>query len=107
MNRLWTVVFLLTGLELSLAWEIKVLEHNNQTTTPNFTSTEKSYLSKDDATIGTAVGVTLAAVVVIGIIIVIIIMKWKKVSPLTFIRNCNESTPTGEESEPMKDMKTN
>lgn len=94
-------------LELSLAWEIKVLEHNNQTTTPNFTSTEKNYLSKDDATIGTAVGVTLAAVVVIGIIIVIIIMKWKKVSPLTFIRNCNESTSTGEESEPMKDRKTN
>lgn len=92
--------------ELSLAWEIKVLEHNNQTTTPNFTFTEKSYSNKDDATIGTAVGVTIAAIAAIGII-VIIIRRWKQVSPLTFIRNCNKSTSTEEESEPMKDMKTN
>lgn len=94
-------------MELSLAWEIKVLEHNNQTTTPNFTFTEKSYSNKDDTTIGTAVGVTIAAIAAIGII-VIIIRRWKQVSPLTFIRNCNESTSTEEElGEPMKDMKTN
>lgn len=94
-------------LELSLAWEIKVLDHNNQTTTPIRTFTEKNYSNKDDVTISTAVGVTLGAIVVIVLIIVIIIMRWKQVSPLTFIRNCNKSTSTGEEGEPMKNMKTN
>lgn len=111
MNCLWTAFFLLTGawpwLELSLAWEIKVLDHNNQTTTPIRTFTEKNYSNKDDVTISTAVGVTLGAIVVIVLIIVIIIMRWKQVSPLTFIRNCNKSTSTGEEDEPMKNMKTN
>lgn len=107
---MWTTVFLLTGtlLELGLQWEIKFLDNDNQTTilTPNFTLkfTEKRDSNKDDVPIGTAIGVTLTIVFVIVLIIIIIIMRWKKISPLASIRICNESEPSGEESEPMEDM---
>lgn len=114
MHQQFDFVFVLSAILWvpSLMWKIKVLDNNNQTTTPNTTFTKSnasksSSVDSDDVTVG--VGVTLATIVVIGtvlmIIVIIVIMKRKKVNfQVICQRSGSNSTGSGaDDGVPMTD----
>lgn len=103
MHQQFDFVFVLSAILWvpSLMWKIKVLDNNNQTTTPNTTFTKSnasksSSVDSDDVTVG--VGVTLATIVVpvLMIIVIIVIMKRKKVNfPVICQRSGSNSSGSG------------
>lgn len=102
MDQHFDIVFVLSAILWvpSLTWKIKVLDNNNQTTTPDTltfsndgNASASSSINSDDVPIGTAVVVTLTIIVVIVLLIVIIIMKRKKVNfPVICQRSDSNST---------------
>lgn len=105
MDQQFDFVFVLSAILWvpSLTWKIKVLDNNNQTTTPNTTFTKSnasksSSVDSDDVTVGTAVGVTLATIVVtvLMITVIIVIMKRKEVNfPVICQRSGSNSSESG------------
>lgn len=104
MDQQFDFVFVLSAILWvpSLTWKIKVLDNNNQTTTPNatFTKSNASKSSSADSDDVTSVGVTLGtiAVSVLMIIVIIVIMKRKKVNfPVICQRSGSNSSGSGAE----------